>query len=164
MKDYTIFAVNLIKTIANMKLKNEVKQEFVDPETGELITQITSKTFSIKTTSEKFYMQFYNLIENYIELTDTCKNVLAVICSKIEWDKNCLSLNPAIREDICTLCKIKYQTLANTLHLLKDKGIINIIKGNCYVNPEYFWKGSLKTREKALKDGLLSINIEFEQE
>lgn len=161
MKNNTIFAVKLF---ANMKLKNEVVTQFIHPDTGELIQQITSKTFVVKTSNEKFYMHFYNLIENYIELTDTCKNVLAAICSKIEWDKNCLSLNSAVREDICKLCKIKYQTLANTLHQLKNKKIINIMKGDCYVNPEYFWKGSLKTRDKALKEGLLNINIEFEND
>ena len=32
------------------------------------------------------------------------------------------------------------------------------------MNPEYFWKGDLRTREQLLKDGKLNINIEFENE
>lgn len=161
--NYTKFVVELFK-LNSMRLKNETTTQVVHPDTGELITQTVSKTFTVKTTSDQFYFQFFSLMQNWIGLSNTAKNILAVLCTKSVYNTNRVSLTKHVRDEICEMCSIKPQSLANTLQELKRKEIITIDRGECYISYNYFWKGDLKTREQLLRSGSMTVNIEFERE
>lgn len=161
---FNIFALNLIK--ANMKLKNEITTEVIDNQTGEIIKQTTSKTFSVKTTSEEFYFTFLSLIKDIIGLKSIVDiKVLYMLCNHAEFNTGIVGLTPNKRSEFMSELNITYHTLANSLTRLKQLGFISPNRGDVTINPLYFWKGDLKTREQLLKSGgKLSLNIEFEHE
>ena len=48
-------------------------------------------------------------------------------------------------------------TITNNLKVLKDNNLISGEKGEFLINPQVFWKGELKEREKLLKDNDVQI-------
>jgi hypothetical protein len=162
-KNLTIFVVNLISK--NMRLKNETTKEIVNTETGEVFLQTTSKTFNIKVTSDSFYITFLTVIKELAGLKSIVDvKVLSCLCSIAEYNTGIVFLTAERKQYICDTMNLKYQSVANSLTNLKKSGFITGKGGTYTINPEYFWKGDLKTREQLLKEGKININIEFEDE
>ena len=146
-----------------MKLKNETTSEFVNTETGEVLLQTTSKTFNIKVTSEEFYFTFLTLLKDVVGLKSIIDvKVLFALCNNAEFNTGIVSMSTNKRKEIMEFVGITYHTLANSLSRLKKQKFISDKNRDYTINPIYFWKGDLKTREQLLKEGKLSINIEFE--
>jgi len=163
MKDFNIFVLNLINT--NMRLKNETTSTVVDSSTGQIITQTTSKTFSVKTNSEEFYMVFLTLLKDVMGLKSAVDiKVLYALCNEAEFDTGIVSMSTNKRKEIMSFIGITYNTLANSLCKLKKLGFITDNARDYTINPKYFWKGTLATRNSILKENKLNINIEFEEE
>ena len=162
-KYFTKFVVNLINK--NMKFKNETTKELVNTETGEVFLQTISKTFNIKVTSDNFYITFLTVIKELAGLKSIVDiKVLSCLCSMAEYNTGIVFLTSERKQYICDTMELKYQSVANSLTNLKKSGFITGKGGTYTINPEYFWRGDLKTREQLLKEGKLSINIEFENE
>lgn len=149
-----------------MKLKNESvkKVEEVDPTTGEVYSQVvtTTKVYSTKVHVEEFYITFINALSRIVGLTRMLDvKVLALLCSKAEFNTGTVQLTPFVREALCEELLISYNSLANSLSSLKKKDFIKLSKGNCVINPLFFWKGDLKVREELLRNSELSFTINF---
>lgn len=149
-----------------MKLKNEsTKQvEEIDPTTGEIYSQTvtTTKVYSARVHAEEFYITFINALSRIVGLTRMLDvRVLAILCSKAEFNTGTVQLTPFIREGVCNELNISYNSLANSLSSLKKKDFIQIYKGNCVINPLFFWKGDLKTRDELLRNSGVSFTINF---
>ena len=148
-----------------MKLKNEITTQRIHPETGGLFTETISKTFSIKTTSEEFYFTFLTLLKDVVGLKSIIDvKVLFALCNNAEYNTGTVSMSTNKRKEIMEFVGITYHTLANSLSRLKKQGFISDKNRDYTINPIYFWKGDLKTREQLLNEGKLSINIEFSNE
>jgi len=149
-----------------IKLKNESTKQVqeVDPSTGEIFRQTvtTTKVYSAKIHTEEFYITFINALSKIVGLTRMLDvKVLAVLCTRAEFNTGTVQLTPFIRESVCTELDISYNSLANALTSLKKKNFIQIYKGNCIINPLFFWKGDLKTRDELLRNSELSFTINF---
>ena len=144
-----------------MRLKNQKVVSTVDSATGEIITVTESKEFNIKTDVDTFYMTFLTPLKEYMGLNLSGVRVLAALCDEAEYNTGVVKLNPAARERICNLCSIKYQSLSNTLQYLKRKGFVSLYKGDCTINPMYFWKGDTTSRKKIMEQHKLSLTFNF---
>lgn len=135
-------------------LKTNTKQ-YVDPETGELIVQDTSKEFVVKTTADAFFMTFINYTTGmYDGLRVKDRELLEEFCKLAEFDTGVINLSAALRTDICDKLSINPSNFSKHIRVLKDNGLITGDRGKYNINPKIFWKGSLKSREQALKEGL----------
>ena len=149
-----------------MKLKNEVTTEVeeVNQETGEITTKVitTSKVYSSRVQAEEFYITFISTLSKIIGLNRmTDVRVLALLCSKAEFNTGIVQLTPYVKELIYTELKISYNSLANSLSSLKRKDFITLEKGKCTINPLLFWKGDLKARQELLRTSGLEFIINF---
>lgn len=137
-----------------MKLKHQTETTFINKETGESFIQTTEKKFSIKTTSEGFYMTFLSAIQNLVGLSGTELRVLSKLCAISEYNTGIVYLPPDRRVTILEEMSLKKQTFSNALVSLRKKDFITGSGGVFKINPEYHWKGETSVRDKILKNEL----------
>ncbi len=115
---------------------------------------------------EEFFFTFLNPLKDIIGLKSIVDlKVLYVLCNMAEFNTGKVSMSTNRRDEICEILGITYNTLANSISRLKKNNFITDKKRDYTINPCYFWKGDLKTREQLLKEGgKLTLNIEFENE
>ena len=143
-----------------MKLKNETVQEIIDPTTGEVVLVTTSKTFSIKTSSEEFYMTFIKACSGLFELKSTTDLKLIIkMCCIAEFNTGKVYLPAETRKQICTELNVVNQQLSNSLKSLKEKNLIQGSKGLFYLNPSVFWKGTMETRNTFLREMKITVEL-----
>lgn len=143
------------------KLIHSTETQMVNTETGEMITIETSKTFSKKTETDKFYMTFIDFAAPLFNLkSDTAKSVLCWMCNKVEYNTGKVHLTTNTRRELCAELEISSNTLTNTLKKLKDLNLISGEKGDFIINPQILWKGDLQTRDSMLK--LEEIKVTFD--
>ena len=115
---------------------------------------------------EEFCFTFLNPLRDIIGLKSIVDlKVLYVLCNMAEFNTGKVSMSTNRRDEICEILGITYNTLANSISRLKKNNFITDKKRDYTINPAYFWKGDLKTRDQLLKEGgKLTLNIEFENE
>lgn len=159
--------VNFVSNNSTMRLKNETTEEYLDIETGEIRTQTTSKTFSIKLTQEHFYLTYFDNLASFYKLT-SIKEIflLSELCRLAEYNTGNVVLANYLRVSIMEKCNIERTYFSTCLKNLCEKGLIKKLSSNYYkVNPSIFWKGDEKSRQSLLQNGgKININIEFEKE
>lgn len=140
------------------KLKHET---FEINEKGEVIT--TSKSYSIKTSSEAFYMIFIDHMAWFFKISCiTDIRILAKMCSMAEFNTGKVRITSQDRKEILdSLIGITTQNFSHSLNRLKKGGLITGDKGSYEINPKIFWKGTTDQRNKLLKEQGLEINIKF---
>ena len=146
-----------------MILKNETQVTETNPETGELITTVTSKTWNKKVVnSEEFYMVFLSGVEamNNSKSSNDIK-ILSKLCSIAEYNTGVVLLPAGVRKKLASELKITVGNLNNSLHRLKDNKYIEFVDGIAEINPLYFWKGDFNTRSDLLKTKKFIIDIEI---
>lgn len=136
-----------------MKLKNEQIKEIVDKETGEVQIITTQKTFSIKSTSEEFFIIYTKFLSVFYGLTSLSDIKLFIkFCQLAQFDKGIVLIPTEIRKEIYEELNISSSQFSRSIKSLKSKKLIEGTKGKFRINPTVFWKGSEKTREKVMKD------------
>lgn len=141
----------------------ETKREYIDPDTGELIVQDTEKVTVVKTTTESFFMTFIDHMSGVLGLkTIADKKLLEKLCGLAEFNTGVINLSTAVREQLCVDVGINKTNFSKHLKRLKDADLIKGEKGQYTINPLVFWKGDLKSRNKALNEGLY-FTIKFEK-
>lgn len=138
-----------------MKLQHEIRREYFNRDTGHTELTTEQKSFAKKATIQDFFMWYIDTvkIKSYHSLSSSSKSVLVELMIRLQYDKGCVSLTRATRDEICNSIDIKYQTLSNCLAELKRKGLIVNYKGDVYINEELAWKGSNDIRENFIKNG-----------
>lgn len=141
------------------KLKNITNT--VDIETGHLVEQ--SKTFSVRADStQEFYMTFLEFMSPFYKIKSiTDVQVLAKLCSLMEFNKNEVYITTARREDVCKELDIKTTHLSNSIKRLKDLKLIAGERGTYRINPKIYWKGTTDERNKLLKEKGLEVKLTF---
>lgn len=146
-----------------MRLKNEKTIELVNTETGELQTIATSKEYSIKVDSDKFYMTFIDYVSPMYKLkSENARKLLIWMCCHAEWNTGEVNLTAADRVSIAEELNICNNTITNNLQALKKLNLISGERGKFVINPQIFWKGDTKTRGKILKDGEIKIKFSID--
>lgn len=137
--------------------------EIINQETGEVQYQIKSQTIN----STKFYKTREEFIQIYLEdmsglLSLTTKTELKILMvlwkysSYNEEDKgNCITVTPKVINDLVKATNVQEQSVRNAITtLLKNPNQLLIkdpkFRSTYYLNPKYFFKGSLKDRPKVM--------------
>ena len=142
------------------KYNTVLQREVVNPDTGELVTIESSKTFTTKITEDKFYMTFIDYMSPIFGIKpEAAKSLLAWMCSHAEYNTGKVSLSAADRKQICTDLKISNNSITNYLRSLKDLKLIDGERGTFTINPSVFWKGELAARRKLLEDIRITFSI-----
>lgn len=134
-------------------------REIIDCETGEIKTIETQKTFITRNSNNKsFYITFVDFVSTLYGLKpDKAKDLLVWMCCHAEFNTGKVELSTATRQDISKELNISNNAITNYLKVLKDKNLISGSKGKFIINPEIFWKGDLKEREKLLKSENIQV-------
>ena len=140
-----------------MKVKQSVVRELVDSETGEITVLEDTNVFSTRVSNDAFYMTFINFMTPFFNLKDNAKKILAWMCKNAEFNTGQISLTTAKRKQMAEEINVSPNTITNNLKVLKDNNLISGEKGEFLINPQVFWKGELKEREKLLKDNDVQI-------
>lgn len=144
-----------------MRYKNqEVK---VNHDTGEVTT--TSKSYSVKTKTEGFYIVFINAVSGLYNLKSaTDSSILTYFCTIAQYNTGEVFLPAPTRKKLMTDLNISTQTLTNSIAKLKGLRLITGDQGLYIISPAIFWKGSFDEREKLMKNKKLMVNFSFEEE
>lgn len=152
-----------MSTIYNEQQVNRFHEE-IDSETGEIYPVLDSS----EVTTNRFYKSSEEFIQIYLEdmsgiMNITSKAELQVLACLWKYSSyaegdigNCIIINPKVLNDIHTSTGLNIQSIRNIVCSLSKKDRQLIIKdenfrGTYYLNPLYFFKGSLKDRPKVLK-------------
>lgn len=142
------------------KYSTVLQREVVNPETGEIVTIESSKTFTTKITEDKFYMTFIDYMSPIFGIKpEAAKSLLAWMCSHAEYNTGKVSLSAADRKQICADLQISNNSITNYLRSLKDLKLIDGERGTFTINPSVFWKGELAARRKLLEDKDIRITF-----
>lgn len=142
------------------KFNTLITREFVDPETGEISVLETSKTFTTKVNSDAFYMTFIKFISPIFNLkSKNAQSLLVWMCEHAEYNTGRVFLPTDIRKQITEELEISNNTITNNLKILKDSKLIDGSNGVFTINPQIFWKGDLKMREKLLTEKEIQISF-----
>lgn len=145
--------------MSNYTTKTETLE--VDQTTGEVLTSITSKTFTIKTNPDKFYMTFIDYMAPLFKIrSDISKSILAWLCQHAEFNKGIVYLPSGTRKKLCEELQITSKNLSNYLKRLKDLDLIAGQDGEYQINPLIFWKGTINERNKKLSSEEIRITFE----
>lgn len=138
--------------------------QYVDKETGELMTSTTEKTYSYRLkNNDEFVMMYYKHILNSmvnIKSANTLK-VLITLSSIADYNTGVVLLTPNRRSIICKQLNISSPNLNHYINELKKAGILAGSRGEYIINPKFFWKGDSGERSRMLKDKLFYVKFGF---
>ena len=148
-----------------MRLKNQLLEEYLDPETGLIKTKVLSKTYGIKTKTDGFYMTFFENLASFFQITSTKEIfILVELCSRAEYSTGKVMIVSALKRELLQKFETSDSYFTACLKDLCQKGLlIKLGTGYYQVNPLIFWKGDTKERARMLKEGIKhTVTIEFE--
>lgn len=147
----------------NEKLTQRTEVSYVDTQTGEIVATETSKTYTKRIKSDKFYMTFIDYVAPLYNLkSDSAKSILTYMCEIAEYNTGKVALTTGVRQELCYTLGISSNTLTNNLKKLKDLNLIDGEKGDFTINPQIFWKGDTTTRDQILSKEEIKITFQIQ--
>lgn len=138
--------------------------EQINKDTGEMVE--VNKSVTVSTGGgDKFFMTFIESMSSLYKiscLTDV--KLLAKMCCLVDYNGYRVLIPKGVRKEVMEELGINTQTMSNSLKRLKEVGLITGDDGCYEINPNIFWKGSTKERDKILKNDGLEISIKFKCE
>lgn len=146
-------------------LTNTTIKQVVDRDTGELHEIETSKTYRTKVETDRFFSVYISKLASFYGITALSDvKVMIAFCEMAEYDTGVLNLNKAIRVKIQDKTGVDYSNLSKNIKRLSNLGLIHHESGTVTINPEIFWKGSMKVRRELLNIGGLQFKVELYSE
>lgn len=137
-----------------------VVKEYVDTETGEILSYESQKTFTQKIEKDKFYITYIDFIAPFFKLKSAkAKDLLIWMCNNAEFNTGRVLLNASIRAEISKELDISAGSITNNLKALKDLNLISGEKGTFTINPQIFWKGDEKARKAFMCEQEIKIKF-----
>lgn len=138
-----------------IKIKtDQVNNNFIDVETGEVIDQSVEIKHHKKVVDDKesFYWTYLSVMSLLDDIDKTSFKLLFYCVHNCQWNTNVISLTKPILKDIESKLGLKYQTCRNAISKLKKLGVfIDLGSATYRINPRYYWKGETKERLKTMK-------------
>lgn len=145
------------------KYESLCQREFVNPETGEVTTIETAKSFTRKIKEDNFYMVFFDFIGSMYGLKpDKVRDLLMWMCVHAEYNTGIVRLTTEDRKEVQKQLSVSNNQITNYLKKLKDLKLISGKNGVFTINPQVFWKGELKARRALLADSQVRITFSIE--
>ena len=139
--------------------------QVIDSDTGELLDESvdTAHFFLNVDSNESFFMVYASAVSALSGgLSALDEKLLRWICMEAGYNSNRISLQKNIKEEFAKKHGVKLQSVSNSVHNLKSKGVIVPQgNGNYIINPNMFWKGSRGERVKNY-EFYLSVVKEYE--
>lgn len=134
------------------------ERQIINPETGEIVTIETTKSFTTKISEDQFYMTFVNFLSPIYDLKpERAKDLLIWMLQHAEFNTGIVNMPSGVRKQIVEELKMSNNSITNYLKILKDKKLISGENGVFTINPQIFWKGELIARRALLKDKNIQI-------
>lgn len=138
--------------------------QYLDKETGELITSTTEKTYSYKLKdNDEFTMTYYKYILKAMSNIKSEKTFILFfhIMDLANYNTGEIVISSPIRKKICKEMEIKNSNFTKYINELKQHKVIAGSRGLYLINPEIFWKGDRNVRNQAVKNKLFYVKFGF---
>lgn len=148
-----------------MRLKNQIVEEYLDTDSGELKTKVTSKTFAVKTKTDGFYMTFFENLASFFQINSTKEIfILVELCARAEYSTGKVMIVAALKKELLEKFDTSDSYFTACLKDLCKKGLLMKLGTGYYqINPLIFWKGDTKERARMLEKGSKhTVTIEFD--
>lgn len=143
------------------RFNQEFRRDIINPETGEVLTIETSKTYTEKINPENFYMTFIDYVSPIYKLnSEVARRMLDWMCEHAGFNTGIVDLSTSKRKQMCSELNLANNQVSNNLKKLKDLNLISGEKGTFKINSEIFWKGELSVRRKEVLEGK-NLEISF---
>lgn len=137
-----------------------VVKEYVDTETGEILSYESQKTFTQKIEKDKFYITYIDFIAPFFKLKSAkAKDLLIWMCNNAEFNTGRVLLPAEVRIHISEELDMSPGSITNNLKALKDLNLISGEKGVFTINPQIFWKGDEKARKAFMCEQEIKIKF-----
>lgn len=142
--------------MGDAKLLTKITERTIDTDTGEVIDE---KSLQYLAENEKeFYITYCKVLGLFKDMKLGEIKTLAWLVSNSHFNNNMVVVTSGVKKKISNEMDISIGSVNNSLTPLVKKGILyrdadssERRDGVYYINPEYYWKGDLKERKKALR-------------
>jgi hypothetical protein len=137
-----------------LDIKHEVRNHFIDPESGELLaTSMDVKEGKIVVESrEQFSLVYATIIGALSELNGLDVKLLMYCTIHSSYNTNLIALSNPYLKYIAELYGSTPGSIRNSITRLCNKQIlIKAGSGSYRINPRYFWRGTTPERERTMK-------------
>lgn len=137
-----------------------IVKEYVDKDTGEILSYESEKTFTQKIDKDKFYITYIDFIAPFFQLKSAkAKDLLIWMCNNAEFNTGRVLMPTEVRDKISKELDISPNGITNNLKALKDLNLISGQKGTFTINPKIFWKGDEKARKAFMNEKEIQIKF-----
>lgn len=137
--------------------------ETFDPNSGEMVT--VTKSYGVKVAkAENFMMMFLENIAPLFNIRNKKDiNVMLKMVAEAEYNTGRIALTTALRQRMLEELDHMHETaFSRCLKNLVTAGILSGSRGEFFVNPKIFWKGTTDEREAYLKaGGAMRFTVEY---
>lgn len=145
--------------------ESSVTNTIINAQTGEMQEIETKKRMSYRIKdNDEFYMVFYNCLAGTLNIkSKKTIDLLSELCKHAQFNTGIIEVSTNIRRKVCQDADVNLSNFSKHINVLKNAGLLSDRGGGSYlINPQVFWKGDLKEREKLLKDKNFYIEFGFE--
>lgn len=135
-----------------------IEKIVVSEETGEVVNQTTEVVYTSTVKSENFFMCIFENMAGFYNIKHASDaRLLACLCSVAEFNTGVVRLSKKLRFQVCDTAKISVSNMSKNIQRLKELDLLTEDDGDIKINPNVFWKGTMKSRTELLKspEGLL---------
>lgn len=137
-----------------------IVKEYVDKDTGEILSYESEKTFIQKIDKDKFYITYIDFIAPFFQLKSAkAKDLLIWMCNNAEFNTGRVLMPTEVRDKVSKELDISPNGITNNLKALKDLNLISGQKGTFTINPKIFWKGDEKARKAFMNEKEIQIKF-----
>lgn len=137
-----------------------VVKEYVDKDTGEILSYESEKMFTQKIEKDKFYITYIDFIAPFFKLKSAkAKDLLIWMCNNAEFNSGRVLMPTEIRDQISKELDMSANGITNNLKSLKDLNLISGERGVFTINPQIFWKGDEKARKAFMNEQEIKIKF-----
>lgn len=143
----------------NKRLKNETTLVNNDG-----VETVTSKEYAIEVDAESYYYTFIKSMAMFYDvncITDV--KILAFLCERVQFNTGEVRVTSKDRRLLTEVTGVKTQAISNAIRRLKGLGLIAGDSGVYRVNPEIWWKGSMRTRQEMLNGDGFKLSLVFKK-
>ena len=140
-------------------VKTVKETEIIDLQTGEIARTENVTTFRVPK-EPPFVKLYLDDLSAILDIPQRANSIMYELIKLLDYE-GCISLNPVLRNRICTSLGVTDQTFRNSLQKLKKKGLLIAMGTNYFqCNPNYFAKGEWRDvmrKRKEFKEMTLKV-------
>lgn len=138
--------------MAKKRVINQRVTEYVNPDTGEVVSNTTEQSIIIDSENEPFFMVFSKHMAVVYGINSiSAVRVMWKFFEMAEYNTGRVLLPSPTRKELIRYLNISPSIFEKSLSLLKMNGIIKGGRGEYFVNPELHWRGTKSVRDAVMK-------------